>query len=212
MTTYSNGGVIGRELGVVNFIERSHLCMNYSLCLSEETTETTEGIRGSEKGYQALILHGQKVTARAVLKRLLERVEGTIKLDHSLSVSSHIWPQEGPLWLANPETTLLSFVFLLPYPLSQYLLSLMVMLVVELLTDRFHPDFNIPIRSSVLALTMHCMTLSLLSFNTYVMGDRDVMEYYNEMTALWQELDLCYDEEWDCAKDSVRYLKRMEND
>ena len=32
------------------------------------------------------------------------------------------------------------------------------------------------------------------------------------MKAPWQELNLCYDEEWDCTKDSVRYMKRMEND
>lgn len=28
----------------------------------------------------------------------------------------------------------------------------------------------------------------------------------------WQELDLCYDEEGDCIKDSVRYMKKMKND
>ena len=29
---------------------------------------------------------------------------------------------------------------------------------------------------------------------------------------LWQELDLCYDEEWDCPNENVRYMKQMEND
>lgn len=43
-------------------------------------------------------------------------------------------------------------------------------------------------------------------------GDWEVTEYYNEMEALWQELDLCYDEEGDCIKDSARYMKKMKND
>ena len=43
-------------------------------------------------------------------------------------------------------------------------------------------------------------------------GDRDVTSYYNELVTLWQELDLCYEDEWDYQKDSVRYKKREEND
>ncbi|KAL9420128.1 hypothetical protein AB3S75_037830 [Citrus x aurantiifolia] len=43
-------------------------------------------------------------------------------------------------------------------------------------------------------------------------GDRAVSEYYNEMKALWQELDLCYEDDWACMTDSVRYLKRIEDD
>ena len=43
-------------------------------------------------------------------------------------------------------------------------------------------------------------------------GDPEVMIYYNEMLTLWQELDLCYDDEWDCPSDSVRYMKWMEYD
>ena len=43
-------------------------------------------------------------------------------------------------------------------------------------------------------------------------GDRAVSEYYNEMKALWQELDLCYEDDWACITDSVRYLKRIEDD
>nr|XP_027078684.1 uncharacterized protein LOC113701961 [Coffea arabica] len=42
--------------------------------------------------------------------------------------------------------------------------------------------------------------------------DRDVTTYYNQMVTLWQELDLCYEDEWDCRADSVRYKKREEND
>ena len=42
-------------------------------------------------------------------------------------------------------------------------------------------------------------------------GDQQVTDYYNEMIALWQELDLCYDEEWDCTKDSATHLRRKEN-
>ena len=34
-------------------------------------------------------------------------------------------------------------------------------------------------------------------------GDRDVTTYYNEMVTLWQELDLCYENEWDCLTDNV---------
>ncbi|RVW35006.1 Retrovirus-related Pol polyprotein from transposon RE1 [Vitis vinifera] len=29
-------------------------------------------------------------------------------------------------------------------------------------------------------------------------GDREVTTYYNQMVTLWQELDLCYEDEWDC--------------
>ena len=42
--------------------------------------------------------------------------------------------------------------------------------------------------------------------------DRDVTTYYNEMVTLWRELDLCYEEEWDCPTDSVRHKKREEHD
>ena len=42
--------------------------------------------------------------------------------------------------------------------------------------------------------------------------DRDVTFYYNELVTLWQELDLCYEDEWDCQKDSVRHKKKEEND
>lgn len=43
-------------------------------------------------------------------------------------------------------------------------------------------------------------------------GDRDVTDYYMEMIALWQELDLSSEEEWECAADSVRFKKRLENE
>ncbi|CAJ2644120.1 unnamed protein product [Trifolium pratense] len=43
-------------------------------------------------------------------------------------------------------------------------------------------------------------------------GDRNVTTYYNEFLTLWQELDLCYDDNWKCAEDSVLFLKRQEND
>ena len=42
--------------------------------------------------------------------------------------------------------------------------------------------------------------------------DREVTTYYNQMVMLWQELDLCYEDEWDCPNDSVRHRKREEND
>ncbi|XP_024038874.1 uncharacterized protein LOC127898956 [Citrus sinensis] len=43
-------------------------------------------------------------------------------------------------------------------------------------------------------------------------GNREVTTYYNELLILWQKLDLCYDEQWDCSSDSVRYKKMLEND
>ncbi|KAI5422143.1 hypothetical protein KIW84_045559 [Lathyrus oleraceus] len=39
-----------------------------------------------------------------------------------------------------------------------------------------------------------------------------VTAYYNEILTLWQDLDLCYDDNWRCTKDSVLYFKRQEND
>ncbi|KZV41971.1 hypothetical protein F511_19017 [Dorcoceras hygrometricum] len=39
-----------------------------------------------------------------------------------------------------------------------------------------------------------------------------MIEYYNEMHALWQKLDLCYDDDWECKNDSVKYHKSNEND
>ena len=35
---------------------------------------------------------------------------------------------------------------------------------------------------------------------------------HNEMMTLWQALGLCYDKEWDCPNDSVRYMKLIENE
>ncbi|KZV18803.1 hypothetical protein F511_37198 [Dorcoceras hygrometricum] len=43
-------------------------------------------------------------------------------------------------------------------------------------------------------------------------GEKSVIEYYNEMRALWQELDLCYEDDWECKNDSVKYHKRIEID
>ena len=42
--------------------------------------------------------------------------------------------------------------------------------------------------------------------------EREVTDYYTEMKSLWQELDLSYEEEWECSGDSVRYRKRLENE
>ncbi|KZV52593.1 hypothetical protein F511_24790, partial [Dorcoceras hygrometricum] len=44
------------------------------------------------------------------------------------------------------------------------------------------------------------------------LGQKTVIEYYNEMRALWQELDLCYEDDWECKNDSIKYHKRMETD
>ena len=44
-------------------------------------------------------------------------------------------------------------------------------------------------------------------------GDRDLTTYYNEMLTIWQELDHCYDDKWDCSNENVQLLlKREEND
>ncbi|XP_073062852.1 uncharacterized protein [Primulina eburnea] len=42
--------------------------------------------------------------------------------------------------------------------------------------------------------------------------DRDVTIYYNEMVALWQELDQHYDDVWESKEDFARQKKREEND
>ena len=43
-------------------------------------------------------------------------------------------------------------------------------------------------------------------------GDREVIAYYNEMVALWQELDQYYDDVWESKADYTRHKKREEND
>ncbi|KAL9420097.1 hypothetical protein AB3S75_037804 [Citrus x aurantiifolia] len=41
-------------------------------------------------------------------------------------------------------------------------------------------------------------------------GNRDVTAYYNDMMAVWQELDLFEDEQWENSNDSARYKKKIE--
>ena len=43
-------------------------------------------------------------------------------------------------------------------------------------------------------------------------GEREVTDYYMEMLALWQELDLSSKEEWHCAEDSALFKKRQEKE
>lgn len=43
-------------------------------------------------------------------------------------------------------------------------------------------------------------------------GDRDVTTHYNKKFMLRQELDLCYEDDWDCTANSFRHKKRKEND
>ena len=43
-------------------------------------------------------------------------------------------------------------------------------------------------------------------------GSCDVITYYNDIVTLWQELDLCYDDDWECSADSVKHKKREENE
>ncbi|XP_019056106.1 PREDICTED: uncharacterized protein LOC109115925 [Nelumbo nucifera] len=41
-------------------------------------------------------------------------------------------------------------------------------------------------------------------------GEREVTTYYNEMMAVWQELDLFEEEEWESPSDGARYKKKIE--
>lgn len=42
-------------------------------------------------------------------------------------------------------------------------------------------------------------------------GVRDVKDYYMKMVALWQELELSFEERWECMDDSIRYKKKLES-
>ena len=43
-------------------------------------------------------------------------------------------------------------------------------------------------------------------------GDRDVTDYYMDMLGIWQELDLSFEEAWECRGDSVKYKNKLENE
>ena len=43
-------------------------------------------------------------------------------------------------------------------------------------------------------------------------GEKEVTIYYNEMVSLWQELEQCYNDEWECTGDSVKAMKKEESD
>ncbi|CAL5365181.1 unnamed protein product [Camellia sinensis] len=43
-------------------------------------------------------------------------------------------------------------------------------------------------------------------------GEREVTDYYMEMLALWQELDLSNEEEWRCSEDNALFKKRQEKE
>ncbi|KAK5819583.1 hypothetical protein PVK06_024596 [Gossypium arboreum] len=43
-------------------------------------------------------------------------------------------------------------------------------------------------------------------------GEKEVTFYYNEMMSLWQELDQCYNDEWECPEDGVKAMKKEENE
>ncbi|KAI3456023.1 hypothetical protein Pfo_012686 [Paulownia fortunei] len=43
-------------------------------------------------------------------------------------------------------------------------------------------------------------------------GEREVTIYYNELVTLWQELDQCYDDDWENPNDCARHKKREKND
>uniref|UniRef100_A0A1S8ADA3 Uncharacterized protein n=1 Tax=Citrus limon TaxID=2708 RepID=A0A1S8ADA3_CITLI len=54
----------------------------------------------------------------------------------------------------------------------------------------------------------------LYELNTHMwkmqQGNRDVTAYYNDMMAVWQELDLFEDEQWENSNDSARYKEKVE--
>lgn len=41
-------------------------------------------------------------------------------------------------------------------------------------------------------------------------GEREVTSYYNEMMAIWQELDLFEEEEWESPSESAWYKRKIE--
>lgn len=43
-------------------------------------------------------------------------------------------------------------------------------------------------------------------------GDKDVTTFYNIMVTLWQELDQCYEDDWENPNDATKFKKREEND
>ena len=43
-------------------------------------------------------------------------------------------------------------------------------------------------------------------------GEGEVTDYYMEMATLWKELDMSFEEEWECLRDTIRYKKRLENE
>nr|KJB60833.1 hypothetical protein B456_009G327600 [Gossypium raimondii] len=43
-------------------------------------------------------------------------------------------------------------------------------------------------------------------------GEKEVTFCYNEMMSLWQELDQCYNDEWECPRDGVKAMKKEENE
>lgn len=43
-------------------------------------------------------------------------------------------------------------------------------------------------------------------------GEADVTSFFNHMLALWQELNLCYNKEWESSKDIARFKRCEEID
>ena len=42
--------------------------------------------------------------------------------------------------------------------------------------------------------------------------DKDITTFYNLMVTLWQELDQCYEDDWENPNDATRFKKREKND
>lgn len=43
-------------------------------------------------------------------------------------------------------------------------------------------------------------------------GEKEVINYFMEMTTLWQELHLNFDNEWECSSNSACYKKKLETE
>lgn len=40
-------------------------------------------------------------------------------------------------------------------------------------------------------------------------GEKEVTDYFMKMIALWEELDLYFDDKWECAGESAQYRKKL---
>lgn len=43
-------------------------------------------------------------------------------------------------------------------------------------------------------------------------GEKEITNYFIEMMAFWQELNLSFNNEWECVNDSAPYKKKLETE